>query len=142
MKIAIDFDGTCVTHDFPRIGKDIGAVPVLKELVEKGHKLILFTMRSNKVHGKYGATVDGITGNTDNCLTDAVNWFKENGISLYGIQSDPSQKKWTSSPKCYAELYIDDAALGTPLITNYNISSNPYVNWNEVRNILVRKGVL
>lgn len=142
MKIAIDFDGTCVTHDFPRIGKDIGAVPVLKELVEKGHKLILFTMRSNKVHGTYGTTIDGITGNTDNCLTDAVNWFKENGISLYGIQSDPGQKKWTSSPKCYAELYIDDAALGTPLITNHNISSKPYVNWNEVRNILIRKGVL
>lgn len=28
--IGIDFDGTCVTHDFPRIGKDIGAQPVLK----------------------------------------------------------------------------------------------------------------
>ena len=29
------------------IGKDIGAVPVLKELVENGHNLILFTMRSD-----------------------------------------------------------------------------------------------
>lgn len=28
--IGIDFDGTVVTHDFPKIGKDIGAVPVLK----------------------------------------------------------------------------------------------------------------
>lgn len=36
MFIAIDFDGTCVSNDFPKIGKDIGAVPVLKELVEKG----------------------------------------------------------------------------------------------------------
>ena len=26
MIIAVDFDGTCVTHDFPRIGKDIGAI--------------------------------------------------------------------------------------------------------------------
>jgi hypothetical protein len=33
MIIAVDFDGTCVTHDFPHVGKDIGAVPVLKELV-------------------------------------------------------------------------------------------------------------
>ena len=48
MKIGIDFDGTCVTHEYPKIGKDIGAVPVLKELVEKGHKLILNTMRSGK----------------------------------------------------------------------------------------------
>ncbi len=46
--INVDFDGTVVTHEFPKIGKDIGAVPVLRELVEHGHKLILFTMRSNK----------------------------------------------------------------------------------------------
>jgi hypothetical protein len=32
--IAVDFDGTCVTHEYPRVGQDIGAVPVLKKLVE------------------------------------------------------------------------------------------------------------
>ena len=47
MIIAVDFDGTCVTHEFPEVGRDIGAVPVLKELVEKGHKIILYTMRSH-----------------------------------------------------------------------------------------------
>ena len=46
MFIAIDFDGTCVTHDYPEVGKDIGAVPVLKRLIDAGHKLILHTMRS------------------------------------------------------------------------------------------------
>jgi hypothetical protein len=46
MDILIDFDGTCVAHEFPKVGKDIGAVPVLKALVENGHNLILFTMRS------------------------------------------------------------------------------------------------
>lgn len=35
MVIAVDFDGTCVTHEFPKIGKDIGAIPVLRELVER-----------------------------------------------------------------------------------------------------------
>lgn len=39
MIIAVDFDGTCVTHEFPEVGKDIGAVPVLKELVEKGMQI-------------------------------------------------------------------------------------------------------
>lgn len=29
--IGIDFDGTVVTHDFPKIGKDIGAVTILKD---------------------------------------------------------------------------------------------------------------
>ena len=47
MVIAVDFDGTCVTHDYPAVGKEIGAVPVLKALVQAGHKLILFTMRDH-----------------------------------------------------------------------------------------------
>ena len=32
MIIAIDFDGTCVTDEFPKIGKDIGAVPYSNKL--------------------------------------------------------------------------------------------------------------
>ena len=32
--IAIDFDGTCVTHEFPDVGKEIDAVPILKKLIE------------------------------------------------------------------------------------------------------------
>lgn len=124
--ICIDFDGTCVTHDYPRIGKEIGAVPVLKELVDKGHKLILFTMRSKVLDG--------------NPLKDAVDWFANNQIPLYGIQSNPTQKFWTTSPKAYGELYIDDAALGCPLM--YPEEGRPYVDWNVVRRILVDRGIL
>lgn len=49
MIIAVDFDGTCVTHEFPRVGAEIGAAEVLKELTDKGHKIILFTMRSHQL---------------------------------------------------------------------------------------------
>ena len=38
MVIAIDFDGTCVTNEYPNVGKGIGAVPVLKKIVEKDHR--------------------------------------------------------------------------------------------------------
>ena len=49
MTIAIDFDGTCVTHEYPNIGREIeGCVDVLNELVREGQKLILYTMRSGK----------------------------------------------------------------------------------------------
>jgi len=37
MKIAVDFDGTCVSHAYPEVGIDIGAIPVLKRLVSNGH---------------------------------------------------------------------------------------------------------
>ena len=40
MTIAVDFDGTCVTHDFPNVGKNTGAEIVLRKLSDKGHKII------------------------------------------------------------------------------------------------------
>lgn len=140
MIIAIDFDGTCVTHEFPAVGKDIGAVPVLKELTEKGHKLILFTMRSD-ISDPTGDD-SGLHLEGGNYLSAAVNWFKENNIPLYGIQTNPTQHTWTTSPKAYAELYIDDAALGCPLIQNKEYSDHPYVNWDVVHHILEWKGLL
>lgn len=139
MKIAIDFDGTCVTHEFPKVGKDIGAASVLKALVRAGHSLILYTMRSN-TKGNTGFSDCVPEVHNGNFLDDAINWFKENDIELYGIQSDPHQTTWTSSPKCYAELYIDDAALGVPLV--FPVNERPFVNWEVVRSNLKDMGLI
>ncbi len=135
MTINIDFDGTVVTHEFPIVGKDIGAQRVLKKLVEKGHKLILFTMRDDTpdIMDEYFQ----IKQQGNRYLTDAINWFKYNNIPLYGIQSNPTQLQWTTSPKSYAELLIDDTALGCPLIFDSNISNKPFVNWEEVEKLLI-----
>lgn len=50
--IAVDFDGTVVTHAYPRIGDEIGAEPVLRELVANGCRLILLSMRSGHQIGR------------------------------------------------------------------------------------------
>lgn len=140
MDICIDFDGTCVAHEYPDIGKDIGAIPVLKELVVKGHRLILFTMRSDRKKKK---KVDGQEVIVEeNVLTEAVRWFADNGIPLYGVQKNPTQRFWTSSPKAYGHLYIDDAALGCPLILDDPNSDRPYIDWVRIREMLVENGVL
>lgn len=122
MDICVDFDGTCTTHGYPNVGEDIGAVAVLKELVEQGHNLILFTMRSGKE------------------LNDAVQWFKNNDIKLHGVNTNPTQRNWTESPKAYGQLYIDDAALGIPLVRPWH--ARPYVDWFATRRILEDQGVL
>ncbi len=140
MVIAIDFDGTCVTHEFPKIGHDIGAVPILKRLVESGHKLVLFTMRSD-ITNPTGDT-DGIYLKGGTYLTDAINWFKKNEIPLYGIQVNPTQHSWTTSPKVYAQLYIDDSALGCPLKIDYAISNRPFVDWEIVKKKLIHNNIL
>jgi hypothetical protein len=122
--IAVDFDGTCVTHEYPRVGNDIGAVPVLKKLIDAGHQLILFSMRSDKEQ------------------QDAVDWFAKNNIPLYGININPDQLSWTKSNKAYAQLYIDDASLGCPLIYDTKIARRPFVDWVKVEEILKLKGLL
>ena len=121
MIIAVDFDGTCTTHEYPGIGRDIGAEPVLRRLSASGHGLILWTMRS----GAY--------------LEDAVQWFNVRGIPLYGVNSNPTQKEWTDSPKVYAHLYIDDAALGIPLCAPPGDDPNqrPFVDWQAVERMLL-----
>ena len=124
MIIAIDFDGTCVTHEYPEVGRDLGATTTLKTLVDNGHKLILLTMRSGKT------------------LEDAKHWFEERGIILYGVNENPSQKQWTESPKVYANLYIDDANLGIPLIKNSMASDRPYVDWKLVLIDLYNRGCI
>ena len=139
MILNIDFDGTCVSHDFPNVGKDIGAVPVLKRLVNNGHNLILFTMRGDRFEKKptKDESIQNVTGLF---LTDAINWFKDNDIPLYGIQTNPTQHNWTTSPKSYAHLMIDDSALGCPLKYNLEISERPFVCWETIERYLEQIG--
>lgn len=124
--ILIDFDGTVVTHAFPKIGESVGAEKVLRALTDQGHKLILFTMRCDSIRGAH--------------LTAAVEWFKERNIPLYGIQTNPRQSSWTTSPKAYGQLIIDDTALGIPLVNPKG--ERPYVDWAVVENLLKWKGLL
>ncbi len=115
--IAVDFDGTCVTHEYPAIGRDIGAVPILKRMVSAGAKIILWTMRSGLQLG------------------EAVEWFNKNDIPLFGIQRNPTQDSWTESPKAYAKIYIDDAALGCPLLSGEK-GERPYVDWKTIEEMI------
>lgn len=122
--IAVDFDGTCVEHDYPEVGMDVeGAVDVLRELRAKGHRLILFTMRS-------GSKLDA-----------ATRWFKERKIELWGVNRNPEQKDWTDSVKVFADIYIDDSALGCPIMF-VDGARRPMVNWTKVRTQLEYDGVL
>ena len=112
--ICIDFDGTVVKHEYPKIGPDVPfAVDSMKEMLRFGNKLILWTMRDSHE------------------LLDAVQWFKDREIELYGVQENPTQHRWTKSRKCYGNIFIDDAALGCPLV--FPVTGRPYVDWLAVR---------
>ena len=110
--IAIDFDGTCVGHaDFPEVGADIGSAPWLKAWTSAGARLILWTVRGGEG------------------LKPAVKWFKDNKITLWGINENPEQASWSKSPKAHAHLFVDELAFGAPLINPKN--GRPHLDWSK-----------
>ena len=97
MKIAVDFDGTIVEHEYPRIGKTkIFAFETLKLLKENKHQLILWTFRSGKT------------------LDEAVEFCKKNGIEFFAINGNFKGEKYDGSfsRKVNADIFIDDRNIG------------------------------
>jgi len=97
MKIAVDFDGTIVEHQYPKIGKTrVFAFETLKALQKQEHDLILWTYRAGED------------------LDKAVKFCKENGIDFFAINSSYPEEIMdnTISRKIYADIYIDDRNIG------------------------------
>jgi hypothetical protein len=97
LTIAVDFDGTIVEHKYPAIGKELPfAIDTLKALRQKGHRLILWTVRE-------GAELEA-----------AVNFCKNKGLVFYAVNRNyPEEKPGDRvSRKILADLYIDDRNFG------------------------------
>ncbi len=121
--IGIDFDGTMVEHKYPEIGEPVeGAIETVLDLIKAGHKIILYTMRSEER------------------LVQAVEYLEDEGVKLYAVNENPSQKYWTKSPKIFCNYVIDDNAIGCPLVDVE--SGKPYVDWDKVKLLLHKMEIL
>ena len=98
MLIAVDFDGTIVTHEYPKIGKEIPfAIDTLKRLQQyPDYLLVLWTVREGEE------------------LEEAVQYCKERGLEFYAINKNyPEESAENPEPrKLKADLFIDDRNLG------------------------------
>lgn len=97
IKIAIDFDGTIVDHEYPGIGKEkLFAFQTLKELEKLGARLILWTFRTGKE------------------LDEAIEYCRMNGIEFYAVNKNYPEEiiDDTTSRKINADIYIDDKNIG------------------------------
>lgn len=104
----LDFDGTVVEFDYPKIGKlNEGCVEVIKWLrEEKNYKVILNSYRSDL---------------SIRDVKDALNFCKENGITIDNyvykkIEPIPFKDNFLNPDI----IFIDDIAKDTPLINAYN----------------------
>ena len=98
MIIACDFDGTIVTHEYPKIGKPIPfAIQTLKKLQEEDHhQIILWTVREGQL------------------LQDALDYCKSKGLEFYAVNSNypEEEREHGTARKLVADLWIDDRNLG------------------------------
>ena len=96
MIIAVDFDGTIVEHDYPRIGKPIPfAIETLKMLQqEKNYRLILWSVREGDL------------------LQEAVDYCESKGLKFYAANKNFPEEESPSPRKLNADLFIDDRNLG------------------------------
>ena len=111
--IAVDFDGTIVEHKHPAIGKEmLFAFATLKELQKKGHKLLLWTIRTGPL------------------LDEAVEFCKANGVEFYAVNKNYPEEEINekTSRKLNADVFIDDRSLGG------------FIGWSEVWQMLHPEG--
>ncbi|MBR5060664.1 MAG: hypothetical protein IKX24_00805 [Prevotella sp.] len=99
MIIAVDFDGTIVDHQYPKIGAERPhATEVLRKLMDDGHKLILWTVREGPL------------------LEEAINWCMERGVQFSSINESiyTDHREHAPSRKLHADIFIDDCNIGGP----------------------------
>lgn len=99
MNIAVDFDGTIVTHRYPEIGEEIPfAIDTLKMLIQDHHKLILWSVREGEL------------------LEEAVQYCRERGVEFYAVNRDYPEETMDNnehfSRKLKVDMFIDDRNVG------------------------------
>lgn len=95
--IAVDFDGTIVKDEYPKIGEpQLFAFETLRKLEEGGYRLILWTLRDGKK------------------LEEAVEFCKKNGITFYAINKNYPEEVVNNQSirKLHADIFIDDRNIG------------------------------
>lgn len=107
--IAIDFDGTIVKDEYPKIGApQLFAFETMKKMQQNGYRLILWTLRETKK------------------LDEAVEFCKSNGIEFYAVNKNYPSEELTDHTirKLHADLFIDDRNIGG------------FIGWGKIHQIL------
>ena len=108
--IAIDFDGTIVEDAYPNIGKPmIFAFETMRKLQSEGHRLILWTYRTEKK------------------LKEAVDFCKQQGLEFYAINKSYPEEEFDGkiSRKINATFFVDDRNIGG------------FIGWTAVHKLLL-----
>jgi hypothetical protein len=135
MKIYLDFDGTVVEHQYPKIGRcNFGCMEVIKKLQDAGHEIILNTYRVECMDGSLEAALKHL--NEKSWMLTKPTTPNRQDFSLMPITTYTPKKihppKWDwDLIRFWKEMYIDDIADGIPLKPAVMIHGN-MVDWDKL----------
>lgn len=126
MTIGVDFDGTIVEHEYPKIGKPVPfAFDVLKRLQEEGHILILWTVREGDL------------------LQKAIDFCAANGITFYAHNKNYPEEVMSENVarKLTCDIFIDDRNIGGALnwANVYKIIKSGHNNVSELERMEITR---
>lgn len=107
--VAIDFDGTIVKDEYPKIGQpQLFAFETIKKMEQKGYRLILWTLRDGKK------------------LEEAVEFCLKNGVEFYAVNKNYPEEilEKRSIRKIHADIFIDDRNIGG------------FIGWGKIHQML------
>lgn len=113
MEIYLDFDGTVVRHEYPKIGApNPGAFEVVKKLLAAGHDVVLNTYRADL---------------NIETAKEALRYVVAGlGVYINAMYQKKHPAPWDLQlAEMAGEIYIDDAALNMPM-------KNGMVDWSMV----------
>ena len=133
MRILLDFDCTVVKGPYPLIDKQVpGAIETLLLMQEK-HDIILNTYRANISPEDLAVAMDYLT---KRCVhlshvlpakQDPPDFLVSNSVKMASIL------------KISMDIYIDDQARFIPLKSD---GKHQFVDWERVKNIFIKEGLL
>ena len=118
MNIFLDFDGTVVEHEYPKIGRcNYGSIEVIKKLQDAGHRIILNTYRIecegthfddalSVLNDDYWMLLRRQTRMDEFEMTPITEWCE--------TKRHPHAWDWETMLST-TDIYIDDIAYGIPL---------------------------
>lgn len=146
MKIYLDFDATCVEHEYPKIGRcNFGCIEVLKKLQEARHEIVLNTYRADldaeENNGTLKAALNWINGphRLFNYALSERYTFKLEPIEALPNKIFPTTWDWLFI-KQEQVMFIDDQAYRIPLKPCYTMDGD-MVNWHELNIQFVEHGL-
>lgn len=124
MIVYLDFDGTVVEHEYPKMGREnFGCMEIIKKLQDAGHKIILNTYRADIGGQELFKAIDYINLHHAGELSDF--------IEVAAKKINPPE--WDMDRSMIEEImFIDDQARNIPLKPTVMVENSRMVDWDAL----------